>query len=100
METIPLRPREQMAPQRVLVIGESRRSSPSPCSTCGARRKTWLRSVGWVCTACFDQCKETADRFIEVGSGAARMRHAYARAIVAYQAAHPAPDTPPPSGGR
>ena len=94
METIPLRTREQMAPQRVLVIGESRRSSPPPCSTCGAG-ETWLRRVGWVCTACFDQRKETADRVIEVGSGAARMRQAYARAIVAYQAAHPAPDTPP-----
>ena len=91
MAVIPLRPREKRAPARVLVIGESRRSSPPPCSTCGSRRKTWLRRLGWVCTGCFDQCKATAEHCIEVGSGVARMRQAYARAILSYQAAHPAP---------
>jgi predicted amidophosphoribosyltransferase len=91
MEAIPLRKREKTEPERVLVIGESRRSSPPSCSTCGSRRKTWLRSLGWVCTACFDQCKETAEQCIEVGSGAARMRQAYERAILSYHAAHPAP---------
>jgi hypothetical protein len=99
MEAIPLRTHEKMAPEWVLVIGESRCSSPPPCSTCGSRRKTWLRSLGWVCTACFDQCKERAEQCLEVGSGAARMHQAYARAIVSYQAAHPAPspDVPPSS---
>ena len=91
METIPLRPRAQPAPERVLVIGESRRSFPPSCSTCGSRRKTWLRRLGWVCTGCFDQCKEAAEQCIEVGSGVARMRQAYERAILSYQAAHPAP---------
>jgi ribosomal protein L37AE/L43A len=91
METIPLRTREKTAPERVLVIGESRRSSPPSCSTCGSRRKTRLRSLGWVCTACFDQCKETAEQCLEVGSGVTRLRHAYERAILSYHAAHPAP---------
>ena len=99
METIPLRPRAQPAPERVLVIGESRRSFPPSCSPCGSWRKTWLRSGGWVYTACFDQCKETADQYLEVGSGAARLRHAYERALLSYHAAHPAPfpDVPIPS---
>jgi predicted amidophosphoribosyltransferase len=91
MEAISLRQRETTAPERVLIIEESRRSSPPSCSTCGSRRKTWLRSLGWVCTGCFDQCKETAEQCIEVGSGVARMRQAYERAILSYQAAHPAP---------
>ena len=91
MEAIPLRQRETTAPERVLVIGESRRSFPPACSTCGSRRKTWLRSLGWVCTGCFDQCKATAEECIEVDSGVARMRQAYERAILSYQAAHPAP---------
>lgn len=40
MAAIPLRPREQMAPARVLVIGESRRSSspPVPPAAHAARR--------------------------------------------------------------
>ena len=91
MEAIPLRQREKPAPERVLVIGESRRSFPPACSTCGSRRKTWLRRLGWVCTGCFDQCKATAEQCIEVGSGVAHMRQAYERAILSYQAAHPAP---------
>jgi len=72
MEAIPLRQRATTVPERVLVIGESRRSFPTSCSTCGSRRKTWLRSLGWVCTGCFDQCKETAEECIEVGSGDAK----------------------------
>jgi ribosomal protein L37AE/L43A len=91
MEAIPLRQRETTAPARVLVFGESRRSFPTSCATCGSRRKTRLRSLGWVCTGCFDQCKATAEECIEVGSGVARLRQAYARAILSYQAAHPAP---------
>jgi len=91
MEAISLRQRETTAPERVLVIGERRRSSPPSCSTCGSRRKTWLKSLGWVYTGCFDQCKETAEQCIEVGSGVARLRQAYERAILSYQAAHPAP---------
>jgi hypothetical protein len=91
MEAFPLRQREQTAPERRLVIGERRRSSPTSCSTCGSRRKTWLRSFGWGCTACFDQCKETAEQCLEVGHGVARMRQAYERAILSYHAAHPAP---------
>jgi predicted amidophosphoribosyltransferase len=87
MEAIPLRQREKPAPERVLVIGERRCSSPPSCSTCGSRRKTWLRSLGWVCTGCFDQCKEAAEQCIEVGSGVARMRQAYERAILSYHAA-------------
>jgi ribosomal protein L37AE/L43A len=81
MEAIHIRKREKTEPARVLVISESRRSSQTPCSTCGSRRKTWLSSLGWVCTACFDQCKETAEQGIEVGSGVARMRQAYDRAM-------------------
>lgn len=91
MEAIPLRKREKTALERVLVIGENRRSSPPSCSTCGSRRKTWLRSFGWVCIAYFDQCKETAEQGLEVGSGVARLRQAYERAILSYHAAHPAP---------
>ena len=91
MEASPLRKREKTAPERVLVIGENRRSSPPSCPTCGSRRKTWLRSLGWVCTACFDECKETAEQGLAVGSGVARLRQTYERAILSYHAAHPAP---------
>jgi hypothetical protein len=90
MDAIPLRPRETTAPEPVFVIGESRRSFPPSCSTCGSRRKTWLRRLGWGCTGCFDQWKETAEQCIDVGSGVARMRQAYERAILSYHAAHPA----------
>ena len=90
MEAIQIRTHEKLHPDHVPVIGERRRSSPTPCSTCGSRRKTWLRSLGWVCTACFDQCKERAEQFLEAGSGVARLRQAYERAILSYHAAHPA----------
>lgn len=95
MEAIPFCTRTTTAPERVLVMGESRRSSLPSCSTCGSRRKTWLRSLGWVCTACFDQCKEIAEQCLEVGSGVTRLRHAYEQAILSYHAAHP---TPVPEG--
>ena len=85
MEAIPIRTREKLQPDHVLVIGERRRSFPTPCFTCGSRRKTWLRSLGWVCTACFDQCKETAEQGLEVGSGVARLCQAYERAILSYR---------------
>src|SRR5258706_6854558 len=75
---------------RVLVIGERRRSFPTHCSTCGSRRKTWLRSLGWVCTVCFEQCKERAEQCLEVGNGVARLHHAYEQAILSYHVAHPA----------
>jgi len=87
MEAIHIRKHEKTEPERVLAIGERRRSSSTHCSICGSRRKTWLRSLGWVCTVCFDQCKETAEKFIEVGSGVTRMRQAYERAILSYHAA-------------
>jgi hypothetical protein len=90
MEAIQIRTREKLQPDHVLVIGERRRSFPTPCSTCGARRKTWLKSLGWVCTACFDQCKERAEQCLEVGSGVARLRQAYERAILSYHAAQQA----------
>jgi hypothetical protein len=90
MEAIPIRTREKLHPDHVLVIGERRRSFPTPCSTCGSRRKTWLRKLGWVCTACFDQCKERAEQFIDAGSGVARLRQAYNQAILSYHAAQQA----------
>jgi hypothetical protein len=99
MEAIPLRPRKQPAPARVLVLGERRCSALPSCAICGSRRKTWLRRVGWVCTACFDHCKERAEQWLDVGSGVARLRHAYEQAMLAYPVAYPArsPDESLPS---
>jgi hypothetical protein len=80
--------KEKTDPERVLVLRERRTSSHTPCAACGSRRKTWQSSLGWVCTVCFDQCKETAEQLIEVGSGVSRMRHAYELAVLSYHAAH------------
>ena len=80
--------KEKTDPERILVLQERRTSSHTPCATCRSRRKTWQRSLGWVCTVCFDQCKETAEQLIEVGSGVSRMRHAYELAVLSYHAAH------------
>jgi hypothetical protein len=88
MEAMNNHKKEKAASERVLVIGEKRRSSQTHCSMCGSRRTTWLDRLGWVCTVCFDRCKETAEQLIEVGSGVSRMRQAYELAIRSYQVAY------------
>ncbi len=88
MEAVTIRKQEKTTSERILVIGERRRSSQTHCSTCGSRRKTWLDSLGWVCTVCFDRCKETAEQLIEAGNGVSRMRQAYELAIRSYQVAY------------
>src|SRR5215470_17505446 len=82
------RKKERTDPARIVVLRERRTSSRTPCAACGSRRKTWQSSLGWVCTSCFDKCKETAEQLIEVGSGVSRMRHAYELAVLSYHAAH------------
>lgn len=80
--------KEKTGLERILVLRERRTSSRTPCAACGSRRKTWQSSLGWVCTSCFDQCKEAAEQLIEVGSGVSRMQHAYELAVLSYHAAH------------
>ena len=76
---------EKYGVERVVVLWERRITSSEHCSTCDSRRKTWVISLGWACTICFERCKAEAEQFVEVGSGVARMRQAYERAIHSYK---------------
>lgn len=71
----------------VLVFRERRITSSEHCPTCDSRRKSWVDSLGWVCTACFERYQEVAEQVVDVGSGVARMRQAYELAIHSYQQA-------------
>jgi transposase-like protein len=88
MEAVTIHVKEKIESERIVVVGERRRSSAPHCSVCGSRRKTWLDRLGWVCTVCFDRCKETAEQLVDAGSGVSRMRQAYDLAIRSYQVAY------------
>jgi hypothetical protein len=91
MEAAGILPVEKLKTKRIAVLWERRISSHEPCSTCGSRRKTWVDTLGWVCTSCFDRCKENAELLVEAGSGASRLRQAYELAVYSYRAAHAVP---------
>ena len=69
---------------RVLVVGELRISTSDQCSCCGWRRKTLVASLGWICTACFDRCKEEAEKLVVERNAVHRIPEAYERAIRSY----------------
>jgi hypothetical protein len=69
---------------RVPVIGELRISTPDQCPRCRSRRKTLVVSLGWICTRCFDQCKEEAERLVVERNAVRRIPEAYKRAIRVY----------------
>src|SRR5262245_56985478 len=71
----------------VLVFRERRSTAAARCPTCNSRRQSWVSSLGWVCTACFERYKEGAEHLVKVGEGVTRMRQAYELAIEAYQRA-------------
>ena len=70
--------------RRVPVVGELRISTSDQCSRCGSRRKTLVMSLGWICTACFDQCKEEAEKLVVARNARYRIPEAYERAINSY----------------
>jgi hypothetical protein len=69
---------------RVPVIGELRISTPDQCLRCRSRRKTLVVNLGWICTRCFDQCKEEAERLVIERNAARRIPEAYKHAIRLY----------------
>ena len=69
---------------RVPVVGEVRISTSHQCSRCGSRRKTLVASLGWICTACFDRCKEEAEKLVVERNALYRIPEAYNRAIRSY----------------
>jgi len=71
--------------ERVVSMRERRITSYKRCPTCDSRRMTWVPDLGWVCTVCFERCKAQAEQLIDVGSGVARLRQAYERAIHSYK---------------
>jgi hypothetical protein len=77
---------KEVEPQltRVPVMGELRRSTSEPCSRCRSRRKTLVASLGWICTTCFDQCKEEAEKLMGERHAVYRIPEAYKRAIRTY----------------
>jgi len=76
---------EKYDTERVVVLRERRITSAEHCPKCDSRRKTWVSSLGWVCTICFEHCKATAEQLIEVGTGVSRLRQAYELAIHSYK---------------
>lgn len=85
MVAVSLLQEEKYDPARVVVLRERRITSSEHCPVCDSRRKTWVSTLGWVCTICFERCKAEAEQLIEVGHGAARMRQAYELAIHSYK---------------
>jgi hypothetical protein len=73
---------------RVPVVGELRIATSNPCSRCGSRRKTLVASLGWICTACFDRCKEEAEKLVVERNAVYRIPEAYKRAIRSYSELH------------
>src|SRR4029434_6394804 len=69
---------------RVPVMGELRRSTSEHCSRCRSRRKTLVASLGWICTTCFDQCKEEAEKLMWARHAVYRIPEPYKRAIHSY----------------
>jgi hypothetical protein len=69
---------------RVPVIGELRISTPDQCPRCRSRRKTLVASLGWICTRCFDQCKEEAEKLVVERNAVRRIPEAYKRAVRVY----------------
>ena len=73
---------------RVPVVGELRISTSDQCSRCGARRKTLVARLGWICTACFDRCKEEAEKLIVKRNAVHCIPEAYEQAIRSYSELH------------
>jgi ribosomal protein L37AE/L43A len=69
---------------RVPVVGELRISTSDQCSRCRSRRKTLVASLGWICTTCFDRCKEKAEKLVVERNAVHRIPEAYERAILSY----------------
>ncbi len=69
---------------RIPVVGELRISTSDHCSRCRSRRKTLVASLGWICTACFDRCKEEAEKLSVERSAVHRIPEAYEQAIRFY----------------
>jgi hypothetical protein len=63
------------------VVCELRISTSDQCSRCRSRRKTFVASLGWICTTCFDQCKEEAEKLIVERNAVQRIPKAYEHAI-------------------
>jgi ribosomal protein L37AE/L43A len=91
MEAVAMSLTEKAKAGKAVVLCERRTSSHEHCPACGSRRKTWVADLGWICTSCFDQCKEAAELVVEAGSGVTRLRQAYELAICSYRAEHVAP---------
>jgi hypothetical protein len=69
---------------RIPVVCELRMSTTEQCSRCRSRRKTLVARLGWICTPCFDRCKEEAEKLIVERNAVQRIPEAYARAIHFY----------------
>jgi hypothetical protein len=94
MEAVSVQKQDNKKHERIPVIGEWRISTSDQCPHCGSRRKTLVNGLGWICTTCFDQCKEEAEKVVEVGSGVSQMRQAYQLAISSYRETHKLPVRP------
>ncbi len=94
MEAVAMSLTEKPKTGKSVVLCERRMSSHEHCPTCGSRRKTRVADLGWICTSCFDQCKEAAELVVEAGRGVTRLRQAYELAICSYRAAHVVPVPP------
>jgi hypothetical protein len=88
VDTTSMEKTQEKKPTRIPVVSEFRIATAEPCLQCGLRRKTLVASLGWICTSCFDHCKEEAEKLLEVGSGVAHIRQAYELAISSYREAH------------
>lgn len=95
MEAVAMSLTEKPKAGKSVVLCERRMSSHEHCPACGSRRKTRVADLGWICTSCFDQCKEAAELVVEAGSGVTRLRQAYELAICSYRAEHEAPMSQP-----
>jgi hypothetical protein len=69
---------------RIPVVCELRISTTEQCARCRSRRKTLVASLGWICTSCFDRCKEEAEKLSVERNAVQRIPEAYARAIRSY----------------
>jgi hypothetical protein len=88
VDTTAMENTQEKKPTRIPVISEFRIATAEPCLHCGSRRKTLVASLGWICTGCFDHCKEEAEKLLEVGSGVVHIRQAYELAICSYRESH------------
>jgi len=69
---------------RIPVVCELRMFTTEQCSRCQSRRKALVASLGWICTMCFDRCKEEAEKLVVERNAVQRIPAAYERAIRSY----------------